>query len=114
MSVAAAVAAGSASAGMGILAAARALGLDFIPVAEERYVSIVPEEFASEGKVASVLAMMEASREFHEEILALGGYDLRDCGRIMYRHARGPRRLPSAWRMKASLSESGIFQCWLK
>ena len=85
MSVAAAVAAGSASAGMGILAAARALGLDFIPVAEERYDLIVPEEFASEEKVASVLAMMEASREFHEEILALGGYDLRDCGRIMYR-----------------------------
>ncbi len=85
MSVAAAVAAGSVDAGMGILAAARALNLDFIPVAEERYDLIVPEQFAGDEKVLAVLELMESSDEFHRQILALGGYDLRDCGKVMYR-----------------------------
>jgi putative molybdopterin biosynthesis protein len=85
MSVAAAVAAGSAYTGMGILAAARALNLDFIPIAEERYDLIIPEAFIADPKVAAVLTMMESSAEFHQEILALGGYDLRDCGKVMYR-----------------------------
>ncbi|MDR3628996.1 MAG: molybdopterin biosynthesis protein [Desulfocapsaceae bacterium] len=84
MSVAAAVAAGSADAGMGILAAARALDLDFIPIAEERYDLIVPECFIADSKILAVLTMMESSRDFHLEILALGGYDLRDCGKVMY------------------------------
>jgi putative molybdopterin biosynthesis protein len=42
MSVAAAVANGSVDTGMGIRAAANALGLDFVPVAEERYDLIIP------------------------------------------------------------------------
>ena len=37
LAVAGAVAAGVADAGLGILAAARAYGLDFVPVARERY-----------------------------------------------------------------------------
>ena len=85
MSVAAAVAGGSADTGMGILAAAKALDLDFIPIAEERYDLIIPERFIEDRKVTAVLKLMESNHEFHEEILALGGYDLRDCGRIMYR-----------------------------
>lgn len=85
MSVAAAVAAGSADAGMGILAAARALNLDFIPVAEERYDLIIPEQFADDEKVLTVLELMESSEEFHRQILALGGYDLRDCGKLIYK-----------------------------
>ena len=85
MSVAAAVASGSADTGMGILAAARALDLDFVPVAEERYDLIIPEQFADDRKVAAVLALMESNLDFHKKILALGGYDLRDCGKVMYR-----------------------------
>jgi putative molybdopterin biosynthesis protein len=85
MSVAAAVASGSVDTGMGILAAAKALDLDFIPVAEERYDLIIPEQFISDPKVVAVLELMRANRTFHGEILSLGGYDLRDCGKIMYR-----------------------------
>ncbi len=85
MSVAAAVACGSADAGMGILAAAKALNLDFIPIAEERYDLIVPEKFADDAKVGAVLDLMESSEEFHRQILNLGGYDLRDCGKVMYK-----------------------------
>jgi putative molybdopterin biosynthesis protein len=85
MSVAAAVASGSVDAGLGILAAAKALDLDFIPVAEERYDLIIPEQFISDQKVMAVLELMVSSQAFHGEILSLGGYDLRDCGKIMYR-----------------------------
>jgi putative molybdopterin biosynthesis protein len=85
MSVAAAVAGGSVDTGMGILAAAKALGLDFIPIAEERYDLIIPEQFSGDRKVLAVLAMMESDASFHEKIVALGGYDLRDCGKIMYK-----------------------------
>jgi len=85
MSVAAAVASGSVDTGMGILAAAKALDLDFIPVAEERYDLIIPEQFISDPKVVAVLELMVSNQAFHGEILSLGGYDLRDCGKIMYR-----------------------------
>ncbi|MBI5556426.1 MAG: molybdopterin biosynthesis protein [Deltaproteobacteria bacterium] len=85
MSVAAAVASGAVDTGMGILAAAKALDLDFIPVAEERYDLIIPEQFIGDPKMMALLELMESNEAFHQEILALGGYDLRDCGKIMYR-----------------------------
>lgn len=85
MSVAAAVASGSVDTGLGILAAAKALDLDFMPLAEERYDLIIPEQFLSDPKVVAVLELMRSNRAFHGEILSLGGYDLRDCGKIMYR-----------------------------
>jgi putative molybdopterin biosynthesis protein len=84
MSVAAAIASGSVDTGMGIRAAAVALDLDFVPVAEERYDLIVPGRFLDDAKVASVLSLIRTSTEFHGKIIALGGYELRDCGKVMY------------------------------
>ncbi len=84
MSVAAAVASGSVNAGMGIRAAAIALGLDFIPVAEERYDLIVPLKYLDDPKVQKVLNLIRTGDEFHKKILALGGYSLRDAGNVMY------------------------------
>ncbi len=84
MSVAAAIASGSVDTGMGIRAAAVALNLDFVPVTEERYDLILPSKFKEDNKVRIVLDLMENNRAFHDKILALGGYDLRDCGKIMY------------------------------
>ena len=43
MAVAVNVLSGAADTGLGIMAAARALGLDFIPVVTERYDLVVPE-----------------------------------------------------------------------
>lgn len=83
MAVAAAVAAGSAAAGMGIRAAALALGLDFVPVVEERYDLCIPEEYFSSPYIERLLEIM-AEAAFREEVRSLGGYDLRDCGRLMY------------------------------
>lgn len=84
MSVAAAVASGSVDTGMGIRAAANALNLDFVPIAEERYDLIVPQQHAGDPKIATILDLIEGDQAFHTAILALGGYNLRDCGKIMY------------------------------
>ena len=45
LAVAAAVASGAADCGLGILAAARALGLDFIPLFDERYDLVIPTRY---------------------------------------------------------------------
>ncbi len=85
MSVAAAVANGSVDAGMGIRAAADALQLDFIPVTEERYDLIIPETFLTDQKVIQVLELIRTDTTFHDKILSLGGYNLRDSGKIMFK-----------------------------
>ena len=84
MSVAAAVASGSVDSGMGIRAAAIALNLDFVPVAEERYDLIIPENFYHDQKITATLELIRTNKQFHEKIIALGGYNLKDCGKIMY------------------------------
>jgi putative molybdopterin biosynthesis protein len=84
MSVAAAIASGSADTGMGIRAAAVALDLDFVPVAEERYDLIIPKKFLHDDKIARVLHLIRTNQAFQQRILALGGYELRDCGKVMY------------------------------
>ena len=83
MSVAAAVAGGSADAGMGIRAAAGSLGLDFISVAEERYDLCIPAEYMETPYIARILEVMKTG-EFKAAVKKLGGYDLRDCGKIMW------------------------------
>lgn len=84
MAVAAAVASGAADAGLGILAAANALDLDFVPVVEERYDLCIPGEYWDTPYVTRLLEVI-ATPEFRQQVEALGGYDLRDCGGVMYR-----------------------------
>ncbi|WP_031517956.1 molybdopterin biosynthesis protein [Desulfofalx alkaliphila] len=86
MAVAAAVASGSADAGLGIKAAAKALGLDFIGVIEERYDLCIPEEYWDTPIIQRLLKVMELP-EFQQEVYKLGGYDLRDCGKVMWRQS---------------------------
>lgn len=78
--VAAAVAGGTADAGLGILAAARALGLDFVPVTEERYELVIPAEHYEHQGVQRLLEVIR-SPAFQDEVLAMGGYDIRETGR---------------------------------
>ena len=85
MSVAASVANGSVDAGLGIRAAANALNLDFVPIAEERYDLIVPQPFLDDPKVMSLLDLIGKDEDFKNSVLALGGYNLRDCGKVMYK-----------------------------
>jgi putative molybdopterin biosynthesis protein len=83
MAVAVNVASGTADVGLGIMAAARALGLDFIPLLPERYDLVVPETTFADPRFQTLLAVVR-SREFQEAAAALGGYDLKDCGKILW------------------------------
>ena len=84
MAVASAVLTGRADVGLGILAAAQALGLDFIPVTEERYDILVPQEFLELPILQAVLKVIREDKEFKKSVQSLGGYDTRDMGKIMY------------------------------
>lgn len=84
MNVASAVASGSADTGLGIRAAAVALGLDFIPVAKERYDLIVPRSLAGDPKITQLLDLIRDNHEFRQTVAGLGGYDLQDSGQVMY------------------------------
>jgi putative molybdopterin biosynthesis protein len=83
MAVAVNVHAHTADVGLGILAAARALGLDFIPLTPEEYDLVVPEATFNDPHFQTLLAVIR-SPEFQEAAEALGGYDLKDCGRILW------------------------------
>jgi len=82
MAVASAVATGIADAGLGIFAAAKALDLDFVPIAEERYDLAIPEDFLPTPGVSVVLEIVKTDR-FRERVRSLGGYDTRDTGKRM-------------------------------
>ena len=81
LAVAAAVQGGRADAGLGIYPAARALGLDFIPLFEEQYDLVTPVEFYDDEPFAAILELIE-SPEFQREVDALGGYDVRNMGSL--------------------------------
>jgi putative molybdopterin biosynthesis protein len=78
--VAVAVASGVADAGLGVLAAAKALGLDFVPVGEERYDLVIPLDLLEDKRIVALLELL-SSAELREALEALGGYDLRETGR---------------------------------
>jgi len=80
--VAAAIAAGTADAGLGILAAARIYDLDFIPVADEQYDLLIAEEALELESVQRFLEVLQ-SQVFAERLENLGGYILTNPGRII-------------------------------
>jgi putative molybdopterin biosynthesis protein len=79
LAVAGAVAAGTADAGLGILAAARAYALDFVPVARERYELALRPATASRPAVQRLLETLR-SADFRAVVTALGGYDTAESG----------------------------------
>lgn len=79
LGVAIAVLSGVADVGMGVLAAAQALDLDFIPVATEQYDLVIPEEFFNTEIIQFVLATLR-SDSFKKRVVALGGYSVDRTG----------------------------------
>ncbi len=77
--VAAAVASGTADAGLGILAAARALGLEFVPLLKERYDLVIPREHYESPLLRPLLETVRGDR-FRSGVEALGGYDTSEMG----------------------------------
>jgi molybdate-binding protein len=82
LEVAEAVAHGLADTGPGIMAVAQALGLDFLPVQEERYDLVIPLEFLNASAVQAVLDIA-VSRPFQEELETLGGYNSARAGTVV-------------------------------
>lgn len=85
MGVASAVLTGRADVGLGIFASAQSLGLDFIPVAEERYDILIPTEFIELPMIQALLNVIREDQEFKKVVSNLGGYDIRDMGKIIYK-----------------------------
>ena len=81
MAVAVAVVSGAADVGLGVLSAARALGLDFLPVTSERYDLIFPAVFFETTAVQALLEVIR-SPEFARRVAELGGYDTAETGRV--------------------------------
>ena len=80
--VAAQIRSGSADAGLGILAAARIFGLDFIPVAEERYDFLILASAFETPAVQHFLAILR-SPSFRDRLERLGGYRIDQIGRVL-------------------------------
>jgi putative molybdopterin biosynthesis protein len=80
LAVAAAVAAGRADCGLGVLAAARAFGLDFVPVTKEPY-DLVLDRASLDTELLAPLWELLASEEFRAQVDGLGGYDTAEMGR---------------------------------
>ena len=82
LSVAAAVATGRADCGLGIPAAAQALGLDFVPLFWERYDLVVPREHA-ESKLLQPLWDVLTQDAFRQAVMRLPGYNVDGMGRLI-------------------------------
>ncbi|HZK20751.1 MAG TPA: molybdopterin biosynthesis protein [Oscillospiraceae bacterium] len=80
--VAAAVAAGSACAGLGILSAAKIYDLDFIELYSEQYDFLVSEAAFSDERVKEFLDALN-SNEFKSRLKGMGGYTFEDLGQII-------------------------------
>jgi putative molybdopterin biosynthesis protein len=82
MAVAVAVLSGAADVGLGIHAAARALGLDFLPVVTEQYDLVVPADFFCMANMQTFLQVIRTDA-FKRRVSALGGYDTGRTGKIL-------------------------------
>jgi len=80
LAVAAAVAAGSADTGLGIQAAARAFGLDFVPVAQEPYDLVLRVGGLGDALLAPLWTLLDRP-DFRAAVEALGGYSCAETGR---------------------------------
>jgi molybdate-binding protein len=74
---------GHADIGLGVEAAARAHGLDFLPLATERLDLVAFRRDVFEPPLQALLAWTR-SPEFAAQAAALGGYDIGSTGRVVF------------------------------
>ena len=80
LAVAATVAAGHADCGLGILAAARAFGLDFVALASEPFDLVLRRESLDDPILKPFLELLE-DEGFRHAVSRLGGYDVAEMGK---------------------------------
>ena len=81
MTVAVDILSGAADCGLGIYAAAKALNLDFIPVEQEQYDLIIPQDMTKMTNIQKVLKTI-SEPSFKKRVEALGGYDASQSGEL--------------------------------
>jgi putative molybdopterin biosynthesis protein len=79
LAVALAVKSGEAQAGMCVYSAAKAIGLEFRPVASERYEIAIRKEHLDDPRVSELCSIL-ISPAFREILRRLGGYDTKETG----------------------------------
>ncbi|MBA4391398.1 MAG: molybdopterin biosynthesis protein [Syntrophus sp. (in: bacteria)] len=72
-----------ADAGVGIYSVAKAFSLGFIPLAEEEYDLLVTNEFTTDSRFVMLMDIL-LSAQFKERLLAMGGYNMDDTGKVKY------------------------------
>ncbi len=82
LAVAAAVSSGRADCGLGVMAAAQALDLDFIPLYTEPYHLVIPTAFFESELLAPLRSLMH-SPDFRQGVKRLAGYDVAHMGEIV-------------------------------
>lgn len=82
MAVAVAVLSGKVDVGLGIKSAAKALGLDFVPLVEERYDLLIPGEMFDSPMIQAVLTVINTPL-FQETVEKMGGYSTRETGNLV-------------------------------
>ena len=83
LAVAAAVSSGTADAGLGIRAAARALQLDFVPLTHERYDLVMTQAVYESELMQPLLALLQ-DETFKTAVSNLPGYDTTPMGNVHY------------------------------
>lgn len=83
MAVAVDVLSGRADVGLAIFAAAKALGLEFIPVTTERYDLAIPERYFHDARIRTLLEVIRTER-FQAQVAALGGYRCERTGEVVW------------------------------
>jgi putative molybdopterin biosynthesis protein len=81
LAVAAAVASGAADAGLGIQAAARALRLDFVPLAHESYELVIPRPHYESNLLRPLLDLLQDG-VFRAAVAAMPGYEVGEMGTV--------------------------------
>lgn len=83
MAVGVAIASDLADMGLGVRAAATALGLDFLSVASEQYDLLIARPFYESERGAKLMRII-CSAGFKQAVAELGGYDPTRAGEILY------------------------------
>ncbi len=74
---------GSANTGIGVRSAALLFNLDFLPLREEHYDFVIPtSHLTSHPRLPRFLDIL-VSKAFRKEMEALGGYDVKETGKVV-------------------------------
>jgi excisionase family DNA binding protein len=73
----------TANVGIATMAASKFLSLYFIPITKERFDMILSQETFFHRGVQALIRLLH-SEEFRHKVEKIGGYDLKDSGRVIY------------------------------